>query len=137
MKTNENNNLINILVQGFYGNLTTTTIDKENFDAFMLGNLDGRITKRDKIDRSYVRVPDTANLVIIYNKYQEEASLSELQRFIQELRQTKSRFNPTAVIPESGTVLYSRCIVCRMDEFGNLLSMESEDYEKVLPYLAR
>ena len=137
MNANERKNSIDILVQGFYGNRTGTTIDVENLDTFMLGYLDRNLRVDERIDRTAIKVPGTDNLYIIYNKYQEEDALSSLQQFVQKLRRTKQRFNPTAVIPELGIVLYSRCIVCRMDESGNPLSMEAEDFKKVLPYLAQ
>jgi hypothetical protein len=47
----------------------------------------------------------------------------------------KDRFNPSAVIPEKGIVLYSRCIACRIDEDGTLVSLEQEDCPKVVKYL--
>ena len=131
--------LLRVMVQGFYGNRTGTEIRPEEFDAFMLGYLDtGSFDpEREAVDRTIIHVPGTENLVIVYNRYQEAESLEHLQRFIQELKQSESRYNATAVIPELGIVLYSRCIVGRMDDAGELMSMEEEDDEKVLPYLAQ
>ena len=134
-----NNNLMTIVVQGFYGNKTTTQIRPEQFDAIMLGWLDfelfEKMRDKEKIDRTILRVPGTDNLVLVYNKYREEEDMHSLQSFIQEVYMTRSRFNPTAVIPEEGVVLFSRCIACRINEDGELTSLEPGDYQKVEKYL--
>lgn len=137
-KTENKNNNITIMVQGFYGNRTVTEIDMGNFDAFMLGHLDSSHfnPEKEKVDRSVIKIPNTENFVLVYNKYSEKESLDDLCKFIQELRRDDSRFNPSAVIPELGVVLYSRCIICRMGDAGDFISMEKEDYGKVKKYLA-
>ena len=136
MKKNDN---MAILIQHFYGNRTVTFISLDDFDAIMLGHLDTKLfdktRDREKIDRTIIRIPDTENLVLVYNKYQEEERLKELQHFIQEVYKNRYRFNPSAVIPEMGIVLYSRCIACRINEAGALISLEKEDYPKVVQYL--
>ena len=136
MKKNDN---MAILIQHFYGNRTVTFISPDDFDAIMLGHLDTQLFEktrdREKIDRTIIRIPDTENLVLVYNKYQEEECLNKLQQFIQDINKCKHRFNPSAVIPEKGIVLYSRCIVCRIDEDGALVSLEQEDCPKVVKYL--
>ena len=136
MKKNDN---MAILIQHFYGNRTVTFISPDDFDAIMLGHLDTKLFEktraREKIDRTIIRIPDTENLVLVYNKYQEEECLNKLQQFIQDINKCKHRFNPSAVIPEKGIVLYSRCIACRIDEDGTLVSLEQEDCPKVVKYL--
>ena len=136
MKKNDN---MAILIQHFYGNRTVTFISPDDFDAIMLGKLDTKIFEktraREKIDRTIIRIPDTENLVLVYNKYQEEECLNKLQQFIQDINKCKHRFNPSAVIPEKGIVLYSRCIACRINEDGTLVSLEQEDCPKVVKYL--
>ncbi len=138
-----NENKIPVLIQAFYGNRTVTFINPDHFDGIMLGYLNHELFEKsrahhnEKIDRTIVRLPGTENLVLVYNKYQEEEALNSLQEFIQELRRTESRYNPTAVIPELGLVLYSRCIVCRMNENGELSGIEAGDTEKAVKYLAQ
>ena len=136
MKKNDN---MAILIQHFYGNRTVTFISLDDFDAIMLGHLDTKLfdktRDREKIDRTIIRIPDTENLVLVYNKYQEEECLNKLQQFIQDTNKCKHRFDPSAVIPEKGIVLYSRCIACRIDEDGTLVSLEQEDCPKVVKYL--
>ena len=133
------NDQITILIQQFYGNRTVTFINPDEFDAIMLGCLDKKWFEerhdREKIDRTIIRVPDTENVVLVYNKYQEEERLKKLQHYIQEVYKHRDRFNPSAVIPEMGIVLYSRCIACRINEDGALISLEKEDYPKVVQYL--
>ena len=134
----KHNNDITILTQAFYGNRTITTVTEDTFDYLMLGYLDKKYldTERMKLDRTMIRVPGTENLVLFYNKYQEEERLENLREFIQDLRGNTYRMNPTAVIPELGIVLYSRCFACRVNEAGDPISLEDGDVEKVLPYLA-
>ena len=136
----KNDNKLIIVTQYFYGNQMMTAIDPENFDAFMLGwlNMDlyREMQDKEKIDRTVIRLPGSENLVLVYNRYKEEDRLRSLQEFIQTVRINKrDRFNPSAVIPELGIVLYSRCIACRMGEDGELLSLKEGDYEKVCKYL--
>ena len=131
-----------VIAQGLYGNRMMTSIDPEHFDALMLGYLDMGayefMRNEEKIDRTIIRVPDTENLVLVYNRFREEKRLRSLQEFIQTVRINKfDRFNPSAVIPEMGIVLYSRCIACRITEEGELISVEQGDYEKVCRYLTQ
>lgn len=114
-------NLISIVAQAFYGNKTETEISKNNIDHFILGYLDNSIEITSPIDRTIVHVPNTDNVVIIYNKYQEEKHMNE---------------NPLTYIPENNIKIYSRCIVCRMNESGEFESLEYEDFDKFMKYLA-
>ena len=136
MKKNDN---MAILVQHFYGNRTVTFISPDDFDAIMLGHLDTKLFEktrdREKIDRTIIRIPDTENLVLVYNRYQEEECLKKLQQFIQDINKCKNRFDPSAVKNEKGIVLYSRCIACRINEDGTLVSLDQEDCPKVVKYL--
>ena len=135
----KNNDMMTVLVQGFYGNRTVTSFHPEKFDAMMLGYLDMKVFEKFhdevQIDRTIIRVPDTENIVLVYNRYGEEERLKELQIFIQKIHENKFRFNPTVVIPEMGIVLYSRCFVCRINENGELISLKEEDCPKVMKYL--
>ena len=120
--------MITILAQAFYGNRTVTMIDEEDIDSFILGYLDSELAKKmmkpEEIDRTIVRIPGTENLVLIYNKYQD-----------QEHKEDGTIM--TADIPELNLVLNSRCFVCRMNDDGCFASIEDEDYGKVMKYLAR
>ena len=117
------NNTINIMVQGLYGNKTTTSIDVKDMDRFILGYLDNTIPVTEKIDRTIVHVPNTDNIVIIYNKYQEEDEHSRNEK-------------PLVIIAEMGIKIYSRCIVTKMNEGGEFVSLNKDDYNKFVEYLA-
>lgn len=130
---NKEDNYIRILAQAFYGNRTVTEIDKANLDTFIMGILDPELTRpKGEIDRTVVKVPGTDNVVMIYNKYEEEKCLAYGRELAEEGRTIK----PLAFIPEEGIEIYSRCIVCRMNEDGELESLQYEDLDKCLEYLA-
>ncbi len=119
--------LLTILTQAFYGNRTVTTITPDRIDSFILGFMDSEMAKQmikpEDINRTIVRIPETENLVLIYNKYEEE-------------KNKKNGIKMTANIPELGLELNSRCIVCRMNDDGSFASIEKEDFQKVMKYLA-
>ena len=127
-----NNNKLYIVAQAFYGNRTETEIEKDNLDRFILGYLDDYPIDK-KIDRTIIKVPGTDNLVFVYNKYQEEDKLN-LKR---ELLETENyELKPLVFVPGDNIKLYSRCIVCRIDNNGELASLEDKDFEKFMKYLA-
>lgn len=127
------NNKIDIITQAFYGNRVATEVRENQLDRFILGRLD-EFPFNEKVDRTIIRIPNTNNLVLIYNKYREE---EDLERKEQLLIEENYELKPLAVIPELDMKIYSRCIVCRMNENGNLESLEEEDYEKFMHYLAK
>lgn len=128
---NINNDSIYVVAQAFYGNRTETEVKRKNIDRFILGYLED-IKHDKKIDRTFIKVPNTNNLVFAYNKYQEEEKI-ELKKELFEINNIELR--PTLIIPEYELTLYSRCIVCRIDEDGELCSLEDEDFEKFMEYL--
>ena len=136
MNTNKTNQ-ITIMVQGFYGNRTRTAINREDFDRFMLGYIDNSIAvSEDRFDRTIVHIPNTDNIVVVYNKYEEEEAR---QRKTELYTAEKHTMKPLAVIAENGEndiEIYSRCIVCRVNENGEFESLRESDYEKFVKYLA-
>ena len=131
---NTKKNYLEIVAQAFYGNRTCTEVAPESLDRFILGYQDDRLPVSEPIDRSMIRIPGTDNLVIIYNKYQEEERV-QLKEHL--LKTENYELKPLAMIPEENVFLYSRCIVCRMNENGVLESLCDEDYDKFMRYLAR
>ena len=129
---------IRIVTQAFYGNRTATEIEKDELDGFVLGCLDAGLFesmhKEEEIDRTVVRIPGAEYLALIYNKYQEQKRLEEKEECFQEEGYV---MKPLATIPELGLNIYSRCIVCRMDAEGEPASLEPEDYELFMEYLAK
>ena len=118
---------ITIIAQAFYGNRTRTEINPDKIDAFILGHLDNRVFEGEKIDRSIIKIPGTDNLVLVYNKYEEEGAGNPVHGY---------KPKPLAVIPEMDIRIFSRCIVCRMNNGGELESLEPEDLGKFVRYLA-
>ncbi len=130
---NKNNESIRVIAQAFYGNRTGTEIKRKNIDRFILGYIDSSIVVNEPINRTVVAIPDTDNLVIVYNNYKEEKKLIEKE----ELFKDKGyELKPLAVIPELSIKLYSRCIACRMDENGELQSLQDGDVDKIIKYFA-
>lgn len=129
---NMNNNLISIVAQAFYGNRTGTEVKKENVDRFILGYLDD-FPNEYPIDRTIIKLPNTENIVLVYNKYKEEERKELKERVLKEENYVMS---PLAVIPEKNIEIYSRCIVCRINENEELESIHNGDYEKFVKYLA-
>lgn len=115
--------LLKVVAQAFYGNRTATEIRLEELDKFILGYLDNSIIVTEKIDRSIIEIPSLNNVVIVYNKYQEEEILN------------KNYKKPLVDIPENNVKIYSRCVVCRINDNGELESLQNGDYEKFAKYL--
>lgn len=129
---NEKNNIINVVAQAYYGNKTATEIDRNKADRFVIGCLhDFPIDY--PIDRTIVKIPNTENIVLVYNKY-KEAEMRELKE--RALKEGNYVMKPLAVIAEENIEIYSRCIACRIDEHGELQSLLDEDYNKLIGYLA-
>lgn len=119
---------IRIIAQAFYGNRTRTEINRKDVDRFILGYLDESVNMTEKVDKTIISVPNTDNIVIVYNKYQEEECLNR--------KNNGHKAKPLAVIPENNIKIYSRCIACRINEDGELESLQSGDFGKVKKYLA-
>ena len=126
--------LITVVTQAFYGNRVITSVKKDQLDALILGFASPELFDPKEVDRTMVPVPGTDNLVIIYNKFREARALQSKERLLREENYHKK---PLATIPEADLEIYSRCIVCRIDEAGNLGSLQSEDYDKFMKYLAK
>lgn len=125
---------LTIIAQAFYGNRTMTSISPKNIDRFVLGILDNSIEISEPIDRTIVRIPGSDNMVLVYNKYQEEKRLREGEKL---LREEGYKIKPLAVIPELNLTLYSRCIALRMDENGEFGSLQEGEGEFIEKYLSR
>ena len=95
--------------------------------------MDDSISRDEETDRTVVRVPDSENLVIVYNRCEEERRLDYKRQCLAE---DGYELKPLAVIPEQGIILYSRCIGCRMNINGELESLEEGDFALFMDYLA-
>ena len=120
--------LIRIVAQAFYGNRTGTAVTEASLDAFVLGYLDDQINPEKKIDRTIIQLPGSDSVVLIYNKYAEEKEIAFMEQGY--------RMKPLATIPEMNLEIYSRCIVCRMNQEGKLESLRNGDEKIWSLYLA-
>lgn len=127
------NELICIISQAFYGNRTGTEIRRENIDRFILGYQSDDLAVTEPVDRTIIHLPGSDNLVLIYNKYQEEERLEFKER---AYREDNYAIKPLAAIPELNLKVYSRCIVCRMNAAGGFGSLGKGDFEIWDRYLA-
>ena len=127
------NELMCIISQAFYGNRTGTEIRRENIDRFILGYQTDDVDVTEAIDRTVIHLPGSDNLVLVYNKYQEEERLKIKER---ALREDNYVIKPLAAIPELNLEIYSRCIVCRMNADGVFESLAEGDFEIWDRYLA-
>ena len=102
------------------------TMQREAVNYFVVGytGIPKKLFGYDKIDRSIVNIPNTDNLVVIYNKYQEE----------EVIKDTSAK--PLIVIKENDIKIYSRCIICRVDIDGNVSSITQEEHNIISKYLA-
>ena len=135
MNNEKNNDLIKVITQAFYGNRVGTAVSLEKLDRFVIGCLhDMPIDESRKLDRTIIKMPNADNLVIIYNKYEEEKDIELVKT---TLEKDGYEIKPLAIIPEYDMKLYSRCIACRMNENGELESVEKEDYDKIIEYFVK
>lgn len=127
---------ISIMVNGFYGNRTLTEIESENFDRFMLGHVSiyEEILDDEKIDRTIIKVPNTKNSVFVYNKYKEEEVISD-NEYLNRKFGENYKLKPTLIIGE--TKIYSRVIVCGLDDNGCFTSVNPDDYDEIFKYLSK
>lgn len=132
--TRQDSDSLVILAQAFYGNRTQTYISPEDMDRFILGYLDSSLEVREPVDRTIIHIPGSDDLVLVYNKYQEEDSLKEREQILKE---EHYEMKPLAVIPEIGLKLYSRCIALRMNEDGSFSSLQDGDGRILVKYLSR
>lgn len=125
--------MICIVAQAFYGNRTGTEIHREDIDRFILGYQSSDLSVTEPVDRTVIRLPGSENLVLVYNKYQEDKRLAMKERVLKEDNYV---IKPVATIPEMDLEIYSRCIVCRITADSEFESLGDDDYEIWSRYLA-
>lgn len=133
-----------IIAQQFYGNKTATEIKRENVNFFLKGTLSPELFPgEDKtVDRKTVKVPCTDNIVIVYDQNQENEYVNvefpkqyaELGKEYKEHTGREMTMHVSCEIPELGFKIHTRCFACRIDENGELQSLEKGDSEKFIGY---
>lgn len=103
------------------------TIQREAIEYFIVGytGVPKELFGYTKIDKSIINIPHTNNLVIVYNKYQEE-----------EARKDNSA-KPIIYIKENDVAIYSRCIIGRINADGNISSITKEEHNIITKYLTK
>lgn len=124
-----------VLMMGFYGNRTIVDMTREqlenrgkgvNLEHYILGILDVvAVSGREKFDTTIIPIPNTNNLVLIYNKYQEESE-----------RNRQGKLKPLVDISKYDIAIYSRCAICRKGNDGRLYGIKPEDMNSIVDYLA-
>lgn len=116
----EENDRMFIIAQQFYGNRTGTEIERCKVDLFLRGCMDEDLfADSDKVNRKIVRVPNSDNIVIVYDQAQEDEN---------------DKLRVSCEIPEIGFKIHTRCFACRMDKNGKFQSLEKGDTEKFIKY---
>lgn len=79
-----------------------------------------------------VHIPNAEHIVLLYDRTAEERRRAHMALFA-------DGYVPktTAVIPSLNLTLYSRCIVCRMDDDGEPQSIRKQDYQYFMSYLSK
>ena len=88
-----------------------------------------------KIDRTYIRIPDTENLFLIYNKYQEERHLKQYEE--RKVHGHPGDADPIVIIPEENIEIHSRCLLVRLGASGEPENLQEDDLEKAWKYIFR
>lgn len=140
----KHDDFIFIVAQCFYGNRTGLEIEREGSDAFLLGHtsLVDFSQTGEKIERKIVRVPSTDNIVIVYDQLQEDHYVNvkfpeQHAEHAEEYKEHTGReftMQVTCKIPEIDFEIHTRCFACRIDENGELHSLENGDGEKFIDY---
>ena len=79
-----------------------------------------------------MKVPETENVVIVYDRIEEEQTARHLRKAAEE----DCRPERPAEISENNIKIYSRFIVCRMNEEGAFEGIHPEDGKTLRKYLA-
>lgn len=137
-----NQDVIFVIAQHFYGNRTGTKIRRENINSFLKGILDRAPStgETETVDRKVVKIPGADNVVIVYDQNQEDEYINvkfpERAKFHKEKYGEDIEMRTSCEIPEIGFKIHTRCFACRVDEAGQLQSLQREDGEIVMKYLA-
>ena len=141
--------LFYVIAQAFYGNRTGVEIERSDIGvaAFLSGctSIEHYDLIKQPVDVRMIRVPDTDNLVIVYDQIQEDKYVNEdfprfYSREAEDYRKHTGReltMYVTCSIPEIDVELHTRCFACRIDENGQFQDLEQGDAEKFIHYFTR
>lgn len=118
------NDFIVVFAQGYYGNRTITEVKKDKIVDF----LDSYNEKNDIVIQ---RIPTNKDIVIVYNRESEKNVEEDMQteRYKETIAMGFFGYRVLACIPELNIELRSRCFFARIDENGELCSIEDGDFQ--------
>ena len=105
-------------------------LDERSIDLMMSEAPSMTVCGQILIDRTYVRIPDTDNLFLLYNRYQEEWHLELDEEDVGRYR----NMEPLMIIPEENLQIHSRCMLVRKDSSGCIEDLRDGDLENVQKY---
>lgn len=139
--------LIQIIAQQFYGNMTCTEILRKNIKFFLRGALDPKLFPGEDrlVKMKVVRIPNETELVVVYDQNQEDEYVNHEfpELYAREGKKYKMRWGEemkmhvSCEIPQIGFKIHTRCFACRMDSTGEFISLKPEDYSIVGVYFTR
>ncbi len=141
--------LLMYIAQTIYGNQMFPEIPEDQIDEVLEKGATSRcvdlpFVTNDGIDidqllqdLTFVRLPNTDDLVLIYSEIKEK----ETRKYFRAMKE-KGKLNPNwdkplADIPEIGLKLYSCFMVLHMTENGEVYSLEDGEAEKIMKYMGR
>lgn len=139
------NACISVIAQQFYGNRTSTQVNRDELDYFLRGRLSREVYKFEDLsdmDRRIVHIPSAEHIVIVYDQTQEDEyvnvefpeSYNRLSAWYREGTGREMTMPISCEIPEIDFKIHTRCIACRIDEKGVLQSLEDNDYKQFIHY---
>ncbi len=106
--------------------------------AQMIGDIDMAISEAPSmtvcgqigIDRTLIPVPGTDQVFFMYNKFMEKWHLQRDERDYDHRDK-----DPIVVIPEENVNIHSRCLLVRMNDSGDFVDLNEEDYDVAKKYM--
>lgn len=141
-RTYSSNESIKVMAQHLYGNRSINHIHPLTIKPLLIGIYDYRKFSNQEVDLKIVKVPNSNNVVIIYDQIQEDIylnpnlTLKQKQDLIwfNSYRVRSDKELITCEIKEIDFKIHTNCIACKMDENGQFKSLEDCDILLLLNY---
>ena len=109
------------------------SLDQDDLDLMMSEAPSMTVCGQLKIDRAFIPVPNAENVFFVYNPYQEEWHLQNVEK--KKEWGHKADTEPVVIIPEENIRIHSRCVLVRTNSSGELEDLSDEDWEKAKEYI--
>ena len=110
-----------------------TPFDQKDIDMLMSAAPSMTAMGQLRTDKTFVRVPHTDNLFLLYNRFQEEWFLQTHN----DSEFSGKKITPVIAIPEEHLEVCSRCLIVRKDNSGQIINLQEGDLEKVKEYMVQ